>query len=173
MTVAALETNVRRVLERVARAAERSGRSPDAVTVVAVTKTVGRAAVDEAYALGLRQFGENRVQDARAKFSDPLPDDARLHLIGYLQTNKARDAVALFDMVQSVDRPSLIDALQRRAAQVGKTLDVLVQVNVARESQKHGCAPEDALDVVRRAAAQPNLRVRGLMTIAPLVSDPE
>ncbi|MCC6314864.1 MAG: YggS family pyridoxal phosphate-dependent enzyme [Thermomicrobiales bacterium] len=161
------------VRAEVAEAAARAGRSPDAVTIVAVSKTVDRAAVDEAYALGLRHFGENRVQDAVRKFADPLPHDAVLHLIGQLQTNKARPAAALFGLIESVDRLSLIAALEKEAARLERTIPVLLQVNIAGEAQKAGCPPEDAADLVARIAATPGLALRGLMTIAPLVPDPE
>ncbi len=157
----------------VAEAACAAGRRPEEITLVAVSKTVERATVDEAYRLGLRHFGENRVQYARAKFADPLPLDARLHLIGQLQSNKARPAAALFDVVESVDRPSLIDALEREADRIGRRLPVLLQVNVAGEAQKAGCAPEEAWPLAARLGASSHLALRGLMTIAPLVSDPE
>lgn len=165
--------NYRRVVNAVRLAEQRAGRPEGSVTIVGVSKTVGRDAVDRAYAAGLRDFGENRVQDAKEKFDPPLSDDATMHLIGYLQSNKARDAVELFDIVHSVDRMSVIDALEKRAAQAEKTIQVLIQVNVAGEEQKHGCAPDLAEKLVLSAASSPHLDVRGLMTIAPLVEDPE
>ena len=171
--MADIERNVRETSERIDRALARAGRNPNDVTLVAVTKTVERPAVDRAYEIGLRHFGENRVQAAQAKFSEPLPADAVLHLVGQLQTNKAQPAVHLFDIVESVDRRPMIDALQRRAANAGREIDILIQVNIAGEAQKAGCRPEDAAAVVAHALDQPNLRLRGLMTIAPLVTDPE
>ncbi len=168
-----IESNYQRVLQEV-RAAERSaGRPEGSVRIVGVSKTVGREAVNRAYAAGLREFGENRVQDAREKFDPPVPDDARLHLIGYLQTNKAKDAVALFSVVHSVDRVALVHALEKRAAQVEKQIEVLLQVNIAAEEQKHGCSPEDAEALVHAVEQSPHLELRGLMTIAPLVDDAE
>jgi len=168
-----LANRVREVEARVVAAAARRGRDPDEITVVAVCKTVDRAAVDEAYTLGLRHFGENRVQDAKAKFAVPLPPDATLHMIGHLQSNKARAAVGLFQIVESVDRPSLIAALEREAHRLGIVLPVLLQVNVAGETQKAGCRPADAATLVARVAASPHLALRGLLTIAPLVADAE
>lgn len=168
-----IEQQAQQVLSRVSFAAERSGRSPQSVQVIAVSKTVDRPAVEEAAAAGLRDFGENRVQDAMRKFQTLPAEDCRLHLIGYLQTNKVRDAVRLFSIIHSVDRPSLVQALQHRAALEEKQIEILLQVNVAREEQKHGCAPEDTLSLLRLAAEQSNLRVRGLMTIAPLVPTAE
>lgn len=168
-----IEENYQRVLAEVRNAERRSGRQEGSVTVVAVSKTVGRDAVDRAYRAGLRDFGENRVQDAGDKFRPSLPEDAKLHLIGYLQSNKARDAVALFDVIHSVDRLSLVEELEKRAANLGKTIQVLLQVNISGEEQKHGCSPADADQLVVAAHAAPHLQVRGLMTIAPLVDDPE
>ena len=129
--------------------------------------------MDEAYALGLRHFGENRVQVAKAKFGAGRPDDLTLHLIGSLQTNKAREAVALFDLVHSVDRASLIEALAGAAAKAGRRLPLLLQVNIAGEESKQGCAPGEAEALALAVAAQPSLELRGLMTIAPLVATPE
>ncbi len=173
-TTTAIGDRIRAVNDAVARAAARSGRDAGGVTVVGVSKTVGREVVDAAYGEGLRHFGENRVQDAIAKFADPVrPADLTLHLIGQLQTNKARPAVGLFDVIESVDRPSLIEALAREAARSGRVLPVLLQVNVAGESQKAGCAPEEAATLAAQAMATGVLALQGLMTIAPLADDPE
>ena len=164
---------VEKVRGLVRDAAARAGRDAASVTIVAVSKSVERAVVDEAYALGLRHFGENRVQSASAKFASPLPADATLHLIGQLQTNKARPAVSLFGLVESVDRLSLVEALDREAARLGRRLPVLLQVNVAGEVQKAGCTPGEAPDLARQISARSHLELRGLMTIAPLVADAE
>lgn len=158
---------------RITAAARRSGRPREAITLVAVCKTVGRDTVDRAYALGLRDFGENRVQVARDKFGQGRPGDLTLHLIGSLQTNKARDAVRLFDMVHSVDRPGLIAELGRRAGQAGARLPILFEVNVAGEASKQGAAPEAVPELLAEARRHPSLLPRGLMTMAPLVADPE
>src|SRR5690606_24920194 len=104
------------------------------VTLVAVSKTTDRPTIDEAYALGLRHFGENRVQDATERYQPPLPDDLHLHMIGQLQSNKARQATRLFNMVESVDRPSLIQALDRATEALQQPLPVLIQVNIAGET---------------------------------------
>ena len=170
-----LQSRVENVMTMVADASKSSGRHPEDVTVVAVTKTVDRDAIDDAYALGLRHFGENRVQDARRKLTElnPLPAGTVLHLIGQLQSNKAKPAVALFDIVESVDRISLVDALEKEAERRGEPVSVLLQVNIAREPQKAGCAPECASDLMERLVRSTWLRPRGLMTIAPLVADPE
>jgi pyridoxal phosphate enzyme (YggS family) len=174
-TLADLQSRIDRVLSVVADAARSSGRQPEDVTIVAVTKTVGRDAIDEAYTLGLRHFGENRVQEAGRKLADlrPLPAGAVLHLIGQLQSNKARPAIALFDIIESVDRISLIDALEKEAERRGQPVSVLLQVNISRESQKSGCAPESASQLMGRLVRSPWLRPRGLMTMAPQVANAE
>ncbi len=169
--MADLAANVAQVRARIAAAAGRSRRRADDVLLVAVSKTVGAAQVREAAALGLHTFGENRVQEAREKVA-AVPD-AAWHLIGSLQRNKAKEAVRLFTVIESVDSEALAEELSRRAQEQERAVDVLVQVNVAREPQKHGASPEEAAAVVRRTAALPGLRLRGLMTIAPAVADPD
>lgn len=171
--MADIERNVRETRERINRAAELAGRNPNEITLVAVTKTVERPAVDQAFALGLRHFGENRVQAAQAKFTEPLPADAVLHLIGHLQTNKAQPAVRLFQIIESVDRRSLVNVLQHRSEIAQREIDILIQVNIAGETQKSGSSPEEAAELAAHVIEQPNLRLRGLMTIAPLVSNAE
>ena len=171
--VLTLAQRIESVAERIAAAAERSGRTSADVTLIGVTKTVGRDVVDEAYALGMRHFGENRVQDCVEKFATPLPSDAVLHEIGQLQTNKAKQAVQLFQVIHSVDRPSLVQALDKAATAQGKRIDVLIQVNVAGEDQKAGCEPDDAAGLIEAVRASKSLALRGLMTMAPLVATPE
>ncbi len=168
-----LAANIDRIRERLHAAAAASSRSGDEITVVAVSKTFPRSLVDDAYALGLRSFGENRVQEAAAKFAPPLPEELEVHLIGPLQTNKARAAVELFDRIESVDRPSLIDVLEKEAARAGTIVPVLLQVNIGREPQKSGCDADDAASLIDRLRAAEHLRVDGLMAIAPIVERPE
>jgi hypothetical protein len=168
-----LPSRIDRVRTAVADAALSAGRRPEEVTIVAVSKTVDREAIEAAFALGMRHFGENRVQDASRKLAEPLPAGSVLHLIGQLQSNKAKAAAALFDIIESVDRSSLIDALEKEAERRGAIISVLLQVNIAREPQKAGCSPESASDLMARLARSPWLQPYGLMTIAPLVADPE
>ncbi len=168
-----LAQRIEEVHRTVARAARRAGREPNDVTIIGVCKTVDRDQVDAAYALGLRHFGENRVQDAARKFASPLAGDAELHMIGQLQTNKVRVAAPLFDVFQSVDRPSLIAALEREGERLARRLKVLVQVNVAGEAQKAGCGIDAVPALLARVLESPHLAISGLMTIAPLVTDPE
>jgi PLP dependent protein len=162
-----------RVRQQIDESAARAGRQPADITLVGVSKTVGRAEVDAAYQAGLRDFGENRVQDARDKFAANLPADLRLHLIGSLQTNKVRQVIGMAHLIHSLDRPALADEMEARAAQRGIVQPVLIQVNVAREEQKHGCLAEDLPALVQRVLACKNLDLRGFMTMAPLVATTE
>ena len=168
-----LRQRIEAVESRVRNAAISAGRDPSSVTIVAVSKTFPRELVDQVYALGLSTFGENRVQEARQKFGDELPADMRINMIGHLQSNKVRQALAIFDRVESVDRASLVEALEREAARIDTRLSVLMQVNIGREAQKSGCSFEEAPELARLIERSPHLRLDGLMGIAPLVDDPE
>ena len=168
----AIRANLMAVRERIGRAADRAGRRADAVLLVAVSKTVPVGRIRAAIAAGVPALGENRVQEAREKvqaIGHPVP----WHLIGHLQTNKVRDAVAGFDVIQSVDRLALAEALSARAEREGRRVDVLVQVNVAEEGQKGGLRPAEIEPAMAAMAALPGLRLRGLMTIPPLPREPE
>jgi pyridoxal phosphate enzyme (YggS family) len=165
------------VNQTIHRAAERAGRSAENITLVAVSKTVGADQVFEVARLGITQFGENRVQEAEEKipFVDRQAKAVGLptptwHLIGHLQTNKVRPAARLFSLIQSVDSVRLAAALDRQARESGQPIEVLLEVNVGRESTKFGFVPEDvpgAFGVISRLAM---LRVCGLMTVAPPVA---
>lgn len=161
------------VLDRIARACARAGRDPASVRLVAVSKTVPVGRVRAALAAGLTDFGENRVQEAATKV--PLVPGARWHLVGPLQANKARRAVELFDVVQSVDSVELAGRLDRVAADLrpGRPLPVLLQVNVDVDPHKAGFAPDGLAVALAALLALPALRVEGLMTIGRLVGDPE
>jgi len=170
-----LATNLAQVQERIERAAQRVGRNPAEITLVGVSKTVGREVVEEAYRAGLRVFGENRVPDAEEKFS-PLPyspDQGQLHLIGHLQSNKAKRAANLFDMIHSVDDYKLAVALDRHCAELGKKLPILLQINVSGELSKEGLEPSQLTENLEKIAQLPNLELHGLMTIAPFVQNAE
>lgn len=170
--MADLATSVQTVRERIAVAADRRGRRAADVLLIAVTKTVGVATIQEAAALGLRTFGENRVQEGRDKIS-AIPG-ASWHLIGSLQRNKVREAVRLFQVIHSVDSEALAEEISRRAEQQERgRVDVLMQVNVSADPNKHGVESTEAAALVAKAAVLPGLRVRGFMTIGPLVEDPE
>lgn len=162
-----------RVRDRVAGACRRSGREPDAVRIVAITKGHPRGTLDAALAAGLRDIGENRVREAVEKFTAAREALAaagvRRHMVGHLQRNKTRDAVQAFDWIQSVDSLRLARALSERRE--GPPLQALVQVNVAGETQKHGFDPRAALDRALEIETLPGLAVRGVMAMAPWTED--
>ncbi len=164
--------NLARIRGRIAGAAERSGREPDEIRLVAVAKTVDAARVREALAAGVKDVGENYVQEAAAK-RDELGDCARWHLIGHLQRNKAGKAVTVFDMIQTVDSLRIAEAIGRRAQALGKTTEVLLQVNTSGEESKFGVVPEQAEGVVEAIAGVSGVRLNGLMTIGRWDPDPE
>src|SRR5881628_2462705 len=161
-----IRTNLERVRERIARAAERAGRRAEDVLLVGVSKTVEVARIRAALAAGLTVLGENRVQEARGKVAE-LGRPVAWHLVGHLQTNKVRDALELFDVVHSVDRIDLARELDRRARARGRPVDALVQVNVGLEPSKGGWPPEAV------ETALGGLRLRGLMAIPPAVERAE
>lgn len=169
---AQIAANVADIRARIARAAERAGRDPAAVRLVAVTKSTGPAGVRAAYDAGLREFGENRVVDAEAKFADleDLRGSMTWHLIGHLQRNKARAALGLFDIIDSVDSERLADRIDGLAS---SPIPVLLEVNVSREPAKHGFDLTEIDEAARRIRRRSNLEVRGLMGMAPQVEDPD
>ena len=153
-------------------AAERAGRNPDTVIIVTVTKAVAPERVEEARAAGLTVFGENKVQEAKVKI--PLVSSrARWHMIGHLQTNKARDAVALFELIHSVDSVKLAGELDKCAGRTGKTQPILLEINVSGEASKSGLKPEDLATALEQINALPRIEIRGLMTMAPFAEDTE
>ena len=165
-----IRANLGRVQEAVARACARAGRSPDHVLLIAVSKTMEAERIRLAIEAGVAALGENRVQEAKEKIAQlghPVP----WHLIGSLQTNKARDAARLFDWIQSVDRLDLARELSRRAGD--RVLNVLLQVNLGDEPQKGGIAPAEVKRLAESVAGLPGLRVRGLMAIPPAAESPE
>ena len=144
----------------------------DAVTLVAVTKNHAPEVITEALSLGVECIGENRVQEAKHK-KEVLPAGGKWHLIGHLQTNKARQAVALFDLIESVDSERLLALINDEAARIGKVQDVLLQLNIAKEEQKTGFTKEEYLAVLEKLGDFKNIRLRGLMVIAQACSDIE
>lgn len=167
---AGLSANLASVEERIRAACARSGRRREEVTLLAVTKTFPAEAILEAYELGLREFGENYVQEFEQKA--PLVRSlagARFHLIGHLQSNKSRRAGELFDVIQTVDSAKLA----RRLDALARPLDVMIEVKLSPEETKAGCAPEDLPALIDSIRACPNLRLTGLMTMPPWSDDPE
>jgi len=164
-----------RVRARIESAARRAGRDPLGVHLIGVTKTVPVARIREAMSAGLVHLGENRVQEAAGKILEMggAPGGVTWHLVGHLQSNKARRAVELFDCIHSVDSVALVRKLARVAEELGTRRDILIQVDLGGEPTKFGLDPGLAADLAREAAAHPALRARGLMTIPPMSADPE
>ena len=167
-----LAANLEAVRHRIDAACQRAGRDPSSVTLVAVTKTQPPEVVTEASKAGLLLFGENKVQEAKAKI--PLcPGHLRWHMIGHLQSNKCRDAVALFQMIESVDSLHLAEEISRRADQAGKTMPILLEVNAVGEASKFGYPPDQLLAELSQVNALPRIEVHGLMGVPPWTPDPE
>jgi pyridoxal phosphate enzyme (YggS family) len=166
-----LSSRLTKINEVVAVAAKKAGRQPSEVELLAVSKTQPIEAINEAFRAGITHFGENKVQEARGKIE--TLGRGVWHLIGHLQSNKAREAVRLFDFIDSVDRLDLAEEINQRADAAGKTQNVLLQVNIAGESTKFGCLPEAARPLAEVINSQPRLALGGLMTIAPYSPDPE
>lgn len=165
-------TNLSKIKKEIARVAKRCGRNPDDIQLLAVSKRKGKEEIEEAWSCNQKLFGENFVQEAQGKIEslDPAID---WHFIGHLQTNKAKSAVRLFRLIETVDRLKLAKVLNRHAADLNKVLDILIQVNVGGEQQKSGVLSQNAEQLVKQTASLKNLRVRGLMTMPPFNDDPE
>ncbi len=168
----ALAANIELIRDRIAAACQRAGRDAGDVLLLGVTKTVLPETLDAAVAAGLTVFGENKIQEAQAKIP-AVAGRARWHFIGHLQTNKARAAIALFDVIQSVDSVKLAGELDKWAALDGKTQSILLEVNIAGEASKHGLHPDDLPAVLAEINRLTHLEVSGLMAIPPAAADPE
>ncbi|MEW6660727.1 MAG: YggS family pyridoxal phosphate-dependent enzyme [Thermodesulfobacteriota bacterium] len=164
--------NLEAVRGRIAAAARKTGRDPALVKLVAVSKTVDLERIKEARDAGQKIFGENYLQEARGKI-EALGEAASWHFIGHLQSNKAKAAVALFELIHGVDSLKLARALDTAAAQAGKVQEILIQVNLGGEETKSGVPPDAAPALLREIARLPRLRVAGLMTMPPWFTDPE
>lgn len=172
--IGAIAANLAAVRERMAAACARAGRDPDGVRLVAVTKTVGPDEIRELYRLGVRDFGENRVADGVAHKEALGRDDAVWHLIGHLQRNKARAALAGgFLRIHSVESEKLLAVLDDECGRLGARPDILVEVNVSGEDSKYGVRPDALPALAKTALAAKRLRLSGLMTMAPFTDDPE
>ena len=163
------------VRARITSACDRADRSVDDVTLVGISKTHPTETIAEAFAAGLHDFGENRVQEAAPKVDALAAREITpvWHLVGHLQRNKVSDVIARFDILHSVDSERLAEAISARAEAVGAAVKVLIEVNVAGEASKHGVAPEDVSAIAGRVARMPEIELLGLMTVAPRADDPE
>jgi pyridoxal phosphate enzyme (YggS family) len=166
-----IQENIERVRERIRAACSRSGRRPEEVRLIAISKTFPAARIREAYQAGLREFGENRVQEAAAKIADLKDLPITWHLVGHLQTNKAKRARELFHWIHSVDSVRLAEKLHQ-AAREGERLPVLLQVNLGGEETKSGVGEDEALQVAEEVSRLRSLDLRGLMLIPPFFDDP-
>ena len=169
MTIA---NNIIRVKQRIAHACQKAGRNSDEITLVAVSKTVAAAAIQTAVENGITHIGENRVQEAAAKF-ERLGKIATWHLVGHLQTNKVKKAIQIFDFIHSVDSFHLAEEISKRALQAGKVITCLVEVNTSGEDTKFGVSPDDAVALIKKIAPLPGIKLAGLMTIGAFLPDPE
>lgn len=167
-----ISDNIKSVTQRIAKCCERIGRSADSVRLICVTKASDISQIEEVLHCGVKDLGENRVQDLIAKYK-VIGDRAVWHLIGHLQTNKAKDAVKIASLIHSVDSARLAGQIDKEAAKIGKIQDILVQVNVSGEASKFGMAPDSVINFLKEISLYQNINIKGFMTIAPEVDDPE
>ncbi len=164
--------NLKIVEENIRKACQRAGRSESDVTLICVSKTKPVEMIREAYEAGKREFGENKAQELKEKF-EQLPQDIKWHFIGHLQTNKIKYIIGKACLIHSVDSYHLAEAIEKECVKKDAEADILVEVNVAQEASKFGLKLEDTMSLVEQIAGLPHLHIRGLMTIAPYVQDPE
>lgn len=167
-----LKENLEYVESQIREACERSGRLREEVTLIAVSKTKPVSVLKEAYDLGVRVFGENKVQELADKYEE-LPKDIRWHMIGHLQRNKVKYIIDKVELIHSVDSLRLAETIEKEAAKHNITANILIEVNVAKEESKFGLMPEELDEFISEVAKFPHIQVQGLMTIAPFVDDPE
>ena len=167
-----LSDNLHEVQENIRRACERSGRNPEDVTLIAVSKTKPVSDIEQIYAAGIREFGENKVQEMNDK-QKVLPGDINWHMIGHLQRNKVKYIVDNVAMIHSVDSVRLAEEISKEAVKKNVTVDILVEVNVAKEESKFGLYTEDVRQFVEQISKLPGINIKGLMTSAPFVDNPE
>lgn len=167
-----IKENLDRVQENIRNACARAGRKEEEVTLIAVSKTKPVSMLEEAYALGVRDFGENKVQELVDK-AGQLPEDIRWHMIGHLQRNKVKYIIDKVYLIHSVDSLRLAEEISKEAVKHGVTANILIEVNVAGEESKFGVSPEDAPGLIEEISGLPAIQVRGLMTIAPFVENAE
>ena len=167
-----ISDNLKSVTQRITRCCEKMGKGPGCVTLICVAKEVGPREIKEAVGLGVKDIGENRVQDALSKYK-VLGDIVRWHMIGHLQTNKVKDALKIFSLIHSVDSMRLAEEIDKEAGRAKKVQDILIQVNVSGEDTKFGIRPDEAGSFIKAVSLCANINIRGLMTIAPEVKDPE
>lgn len=167
-----IASRLQEVQTRMEAACRRCQRNPEEVTLIAVSKTKPIGDLLDAYASGAREFGENKVQEILEKAGE-LPQDAHFHMIGHLQRNKVKQVLPHVSLIHSVDSVRLASQIQQEAVKQDRQVDILLEVNMAREESKYGLMPEEVLDAIEIIRTFPNVKIKGLMTIAPYVADPE
>lgn len=167
-----IRKNLERIKEKIRVKSELVGRDPQEITLVAVTKTVEADRIEEAIAAGVNIIGESRIQEAKEKYRKV---ESRIiwHLVGHLQRNKAKDAVKIFDLIHSVDNAELAKEIDKQAKKIGKIQKILVEANVSGEESKYGLNPEGVITFLQEVSGLPNIKVEGLMTMAPFYENPE
>ena len=165
-----IRENLERINECIQTAAEKAGCGREDITLVAVSKTHPVEAIQAAVRYGVRNIGESRVQEAESKIK-ALGSTARWHMVGHLQTNKARKAIEIFDLIQSVDSRELAEEINHRAAQIGKKMECLIEINSSGEKSKYGVDPDSAIGLIENVMKKENIVLQGLMTIGPLTGD--
>lgn len=173
-----VKENILNIKERIQQACSKAKRDYKLISIVAVTKTRTISQIEEALAAGITDIGENRVQEALAKYKDIAKERdsgrrIKWHMVGHLQTNKLKDAVRIFDLIQSVDSVHVAGEMDRQAARIDKTQDILIEVKTSPEASKFGFEPADVVEAVKKISQFRNLSIKGLMTIAPIVDNPE
>lgn len=165
-----IQENLREVKDRIAHAAIRSGRQPEDITLIAVTKTLPVDVINAAIGFGVADIGENKVQEVTDKYEQVM-GGPKWHLIGHLQTNKVKYIIDKVALIHSVDSFRLAEEISKRAEKAGLIMDILVQINVAEESTKFGLSVEEVTELVEAISVLPGIRIKGLMTIAPFIDD--
>ncbi len=168
-----IQDNVRRIQDQIASICKRLGRNPQDITLVGVTKSASPENIKEVIAAGVSHIAENKVQDGLKKYSalQVAGKNVTKHMIGHLQTNKVKDALKIFDVIQSVDSIKLVQAIEKHASKIDHSVDILIQLNMSGEKQKFGLNPQDTFKVMEAILKLKYLRVKGLMTVAPLTED--
>ena len=167
-----ISENLKIINDNISRACKQNGRAEDEVKLIAVSKTKPVAMIQEAYNLGIRDFGENKVKELLTKKPD-LPEDISWHMIGHLQTNKVKSVIKEVKLIHSIDSLKLADVVDIEARKAGITVDGLLEVNVAGEESKFGFSPDEVFELLERFSVYKFLRIKGLMTVAPFVQNPE
>lgn len=168
-----IQENLKKIREKNELACKKAKRSSEEITIVAVTKQVSIDQIREVLKLGIKDIGENRIQEAVLKHNAIGSVGIKWHLVGHLQTNKVKEAVKIFDLIHSVDSIRVAEEIDKQASNINKIQDILVQVNASLEASKFGIKPQEAIEIIKEIAKLKNLNIKGLMTVVPIVDDPE